>query len=361
MANNAITYGFGQLEDVYERRVADVEPERIDDAVYQSAAAHQRDMDAILNTLCKRVNEREGAFELPTTGELQPGSENGTPLLTQNYSEITQGYPMWRGMDAFGYNREAYAKLTVAEMDKQMLAVQSKDARWIFKRLLASIFTDVSWTFKEKGRTNITVRGLAVTGDGSIYLDDNGDLAAANHYTAQANSIGNSDNPYTANETILLAHPSNTGRIVAYIGSGLVDDTKNLAGFYPFNANDGLVDFGADVDLASSSAADFIGFGNEVLGVVSDTVVVLSRRIPANYVLSTVQGIEEPVAMREEPEASLQGLQVVPVTVDSNFRRWDFYRKAGFAIRNPISMAVRRIGNGSYAIPTGYDARTITG
>lgn len=361
MADNAITYGFGQLEDVYDRRVADIEAERIDTAVIASAEAHTRDMAAILATLVEPTVSRDGAFELPTTGELQPGSENGTPVPTQNYSEITQGYPMWRGMDSFGFNREAYAKITVGEMDKQQMAVNSKDARWVFRRLLAAAYTNVSWTFKEKGRTDLTVRGLAVTGDGAIFLDDNGDLVTANHYTAQAGAISNSADPYAANETILRAHPSNTGVIVAYIPSGLLADTKAMSGFYPFNANNGLVDYGSDVDLAADSIASFIGFGNEVVGVVGETVIVLSRRLPAGYVMSVVQGVEKPMIMRQEPEASLQGLQVVPVTVDSNFRKWDFYRKAGFAIRNPISMAIRQIAAGAYAIPTGYDARTITG
>lgn len=361
MANNAITYGFMQLEDVYERRVADVEPEKIDDAIFQSADYHARDVNAMMDSLVMPTTVRDGAFELPTTGELQPGSENGIPVVTQDYLEIAQGYPMWRGMDAFGFNRESYAKVTVGELDKMFLAVASKDARWMIQRMLAAVFTNSSWTFKEKGRTDLTVRGLAVTADGSIYMNHNGSLTTANHYTGQANSISDTDNPYSANEAILRAHPANTGVIVAYIGSGLVADTKAMNGFYPYNANDGLVDYGSDIDLAANSAGQYIGFGNEVIGVVSETVVVLSRRMPANYVVSIVQGVEKPLVMRQEPEAQLQGLQVIPVTVNSQWRRWDFYRKAGFAVRNPIAMAVRRIGDSSYAIPSGYDASVIKG
>lgn len=361
MADNAITYGFMQLADVYDRRVSDVEPERIDSAVYQSAELYQRDLDAVVGELVVDTTERDGAFELPTTGELQPGSENGTPVPTQNYKEIVQGYPMWRGMDSFGWNREAYAKLQVGDMDKQMLAVQNKDARWNFRRIFASFFTNASWTFKEPKRTDVTVRGLAVTGDGAIYMDQNGDMTPANHYTFQAGAIANDANPYTANETILRAHPSNTGQIIHYIPSGLVDATKALEGWFPYNPNDGLVDYGDGVDLAAARVGQFIGFGNEIVGVVSDGIVVLSRRLPAGYVVSLVQGVDKPLFRRQEPEADLQGLQVVPFTVDSNFRKWDFYRKAGYAVRNPIAMAVRQIENGSYAIPSGYDARVLAG
>jgi len=337
-ADNGITYGFMQLEDVYERRVADVEPERIDTAVFQSAQFYSDGMNAMIDSLVMPTTDRDGAFELPTSGELQPGSENGTPIVTQGYQEITQGYPMWRGMDAFGLNREAFAKITVAEMDKMMMAVQSKDARWMIRRMLASIYTNVSYTFKEKGRTDLTVRGLAVTGDGAIYLNDNGELATADHYTGQAAAIGNTTNPYTANETILRAHPANVGTIIHYIPSGLVATTEALSNFYPLG-ND-LVDFGSDIYLAKSEVQRFRGFGNKIIGVV---------------------GEEKPLVMRQEPETQLQGLQVVPIQVDSNFRKFDFYRKAGFAVRNPIAMAVRKISDASYDIPSGYDARTLAG
>ncbi len=358
---NTAAYGFMGLEDIYNQRVTDVEPEVIDTAVIDSAAAHSRDMNAILDTLVEPTTERESAFALPTGGELQPGSEFGTPVPTRGYREIEQGYPLMRGMDSFGLNREAYAKLRIGEMNKLMLNVQSKDARWMIRRLLAAIFTNVSWTFAEKGRSSVTVRGLAVTGDGSIFLDQNGDLTTANHYTFQASAIDNSNNPYSAQETILRAHPANTGAIVTYIPSGLVATTTALSGFYEYRNPTDFVQYADNLSFAADEVNEFIGFGNEVLGVVSGNIIVLSRRMPAGYVMSVVDAIDKPLVMRQEPEESLQGLQTVPIQRDSNFRTWDFYRKAGFAIRNPIAIAVRQIGAGAYSIPSGYDARTLAG
>lgn len=361
MADNAITYGFHQLEDVYDQRVSDIEPVRIDTAFRESARRYSEDMDAVMDVLVEDTTERDGAFELPTSGELQPGSENGTPVPTQNYLEILQGYPMWRGMDSIGFNREAWAKTTPADLEKKNLAVQSKMARWRFRRAFGAFFTNASWTFAEKGRTNVTVRGLATTSDGAIFIDDNGDPSVAEHYTGQAGAISNSANPYATNSTILGAHPSNMGQIVSYIPSGLVADTEALAGFYPFDPNKGLVEFGDDVDLAVSTIGQFIGFGNEVIGVVGDNVIVLSRRLPANYVVSVVLGDSKPLVRRVEPEVALQGLQVTEFQVDSNFRKIDFYLKEGYAVNNPVAIAVRRIGNGTYAIPTGYDVRVLPG
>lgn len=358
---NIQTWGFIQLEDIYDRRVTEVDAERIDTAVFASAEAHTRDMNAILDTFVERTTARDASFELPTSGELQPGSETGTPRVTQGRQEVQQGFPMFRGMDAFGLDREAYAKLTVREMDILMANVMSKDARWIMRRVFGAIFTNASWTFKEPGRSDLTVRGLAVTGDGSIYMNYNGELTTADHYTGQAAAISNSANPYEANSAILREHPSNTGVLVHYIPSGLMAATAALEGFYPYNPNDGLVTFGGLVDTASDMVGQYLRFGNEVMGVVGDGIVVVSRRLPANYVISMVEGDAAPLVMREEPEAQLQGLQVIPIQRDSNFRTWDFYRKAGFAVRNPIAIAVREISDSSYDIPTNYDLRTLQG
>lgn len=358
---NAQTWGFLQLEDVYDRRVSEVDVERIDAAVFQSAEMFNRDMLAMIDTLAERKSVREGSYDLPTAGEMQPLSEDGTPRPTQSYRTITQGYPYWRSGDSFGTNREAYANLTVREMDKLMVGVLAKSARWNIRRLLAAVFTNVAYTFKEKGRTDLTVRPLATTADGAIYMDFNGDMQTVEHYTGQAGAISNSANPYTANETILRAHPSNTGTIVHYIPSGLVADTQALASFYPYQPNDGLVQFGIGIDTAAPGAGQYVGFGNEVIGVVGEGVIVLSRRLPAGYVVSIADGADKPLIIRQSPIATLQGLQMVTDQVDSNFRKWDFYEQAGFAVQNPISMAVREISDASYDIPTNYDARLLPG
>ncbi len=358
---NAIPYGFAGLTDLFARRVQETDVEVINTAVFQSAEAHTSDFNAIVDVLVEPTTARETKFELPGAGELQPGSEYGTPIPTLGGQSVQQGYPLKRGMDSFGLNRETYAKLTVGEMATKMLNVQSKDARWGFRHLLGAVYTNTSWTFSEPGHTDVTVRGAAVTADGAIYMDENGDLVTANHYTAQASAIDNSNNPYEAQAAILQAHPANIGTLVSYIPPGLTATTQALTGFYEYRGQDDLVDWADNVSLAAADVASFVGFGNRVLGVVSDNIIVESRRLPAGYVLTVVQGVEKPLVMRQEPEATLQGLQVVPMMVDSNFRKWDFYRKAGFAVRNPIALAVRRIGNGTYAIPTGYNAATLPG
>jgi len=58
--------------------------------------------------------------------------------------------------------------------------------------------------------------------------------------------------------------------------------------------------------------------------------------------------------MREEPEAELQGFQQVARRDDHPFYESQWLRIAGFGGYNRVGAVVRRIGNGSYAVPTNY-------
>ena len=60
--------------------------------------------------------------------------------------------------------------------------------------------------------------------------------------------------------------------------------------------------------------------------------------------------------MRQYPSTALQGLFTENHSPDGNLHESRFIRYAGFGARNRIAALVYRIGNGSYAIPTGYTA-----
>jgi hypothetical protein len=58
--------------------------------------------------------------------------------------------------------------------------------------------------------------------------------------------------------------------------------------------------------------------------------------------------------MREEPEAGLQGFKRVAQRNDHPFYEDQYLRIAGFGAYNRIAAVVYRIGNASYAIPSGF-------
>jgi hypothetical protein len=80
------------------------------------------------------------------------------------------------------------------------------------------------------------------------------------------------------------------------------------------------------------------------------------KRLPDSYIVSVATGADPVVGMREHPETELQGLFPEFQNVDGNRQLYKFIRYAGFGVLNRVGACVMRIGNGSYAIPSGYTA-----
>ena len=77
-------------------------------------------------------------------------------------------------------------------------------------------------------------------------------------------------------------------------------------------------------------------------------------RLPDNYIISVHTGGDTPLAMREDPLPELQGFIEVDPRDDRPYYERAWYRQAGFGALNRVGAHVTRIGNASYAIPTGY-------
>ncbi|MBZ0287387.1 MAG: hypothetical protein K8I30_07220, partial [Anaerolineae bacterium] len=342
---NEIAYGFHKLEDIFDEKVTAQEPEVMDEAVMMSAQRYSEDLDAMLTTLTGEIQGYpKKRVQIGIGGELQPLSENGTPIPIRIGARYEQGFPLARGGDSLGWNRESFAAMTVREMNRRTIEVEKRDAAWNIRRLLAALFTNTSWTYADDDDDigNLTIKGLA-SGDTDTYLDLNGAYATDNHYSAQANAISSTDNPFPTLYEELYEHPTNSGPFIALIPQDL---TTSVMALPSFNYNPNLspfVQYGQDVTLASEMVEEYLGFGNRVLGEVDQFIAVEARRMPSSYIVAYAAGNEAPVVGLREPN-ELAGLQSTMVMVDSNFRKWDFYRRRGYAVWDRTGAAVRRIG-----------------
>jgi hypothetical protein len=78
--------------------------------------------------------------------------------------------------------------------------------------------------------------------------------------------------------------------------------------------------------------------------------------LPNNYMIAVTTDGPRPIAMRQETNAQLQGFRLVAERNDHPFYESQWLRIAGFGAWNRVGAAVIRIGNASYAIPTGYSS-----
>jgi hypothetical protein len=363
---NVTAYGFVDLEYLFSQRITSEMIPTIQTAIRASYEEHNRNLNAMMNELATRTTEYKLSFALSSGKKMQPLDEHGNPKPTKPVGKYPIAFPIRGVGDAWGDNRISRVKMTVEEANRFTLEALTADAAWLRDQMLATLFTNVEWTFSDEEHDDLTIVPLA-NGDTITYVRTGGGApATADHYLAQAAAIADATNPYPTIKSTLSAYPGNNGPYVAYIASDLVATTRALATFEP--VRDGAILYGSDQttanaivnqDLAGGNSPA-IGWGDELLGYVDGVWAIEKKTLPSTYIIAVARGaVEPPLAMREYPEEELQGLFPEFHSPDGNHNEYRSLRYAGFGVRNRVAALVYRIGDAAYAIPTGYDARTL--
>lgn len=355
MANN-VAYGFMTLEDVFDRRVATLEVPRIEDAITQTVELHNQVWEGMVDALIEITTTAKESYQVPGSGTLQPLTEEGVPLPTKQFKKYDVSYPIQRGGDAWGTTLEARAKMTVADLNANVLSVMLKDYDWLQRHALAALLDNSSWTYADDNDNigSLTIKPLA-NNDTDTYPVMGGagaTQATDNHYLASADAWNDTNRHHETLFAELDEHPGNAGPYALYVPTGLVNTVKALSDFIETRFTN--VQYGVDTTLAGELPAGLLAFGDKYLGTLGDFYVIRARRLPANYIVGVATGGGKPLAMREHPEPELRGLQPIVHRVNSNFEKVDYYRRAGFGARNRVGAAVMYLGGGAYTIPTGF-------
>lgn len=356
-------YGIWLERDLdLEARAADVDREALLDAQNVTLGQH--------NTTIARVSGIFGDFTTfnqasvktaGTSARHQPLDEFGRPKAIKGRAFYYVGFPLWKAGSAQGYTFWTENQMTVADFADGFSLVLDADVTWVRDVLFGPIFYNgAGFTYADPQQNeNVTVFGLA-NGDSTIYPKVTG-AATDDHYSAQANALGaGADNPMTTIYNEIVEHPSNTGRVVAFINTAQRAAMEALAGFAPVNrmiveqvpvAGSATTQplFAPGLNLPLTSTMEYIG-------IHESTYVVVWQFMPANYMVTVaVDATPKPLAIRQYPQAALQGLinQGEPMS-RFPFRQDNWVRAMGTGGKNRTAAHVHRFGNGTYAAPTGY-------
>lgn len=357
------TYGFVNLQHLFNSRVASVNTEQIYTAIRETTDEYNRVLEGMFRVFVERTVAAMEQIELPGDGTLQPLTDDGNPIPVAPSGSYQTAYPIQGGGTAWGDNRVTRELMTVAEVDRNLAEAMRKDKDWLMRHILAALFDNATWTFADKagpggyrGLGDITVQPLA-NGDAVKYTRRGGASATDNHYLAQAAAIADGANPFPTIRAELIEHPANAGPFVTFVASNLTATATALTEFV--EADDPDIRYGADNDTLSAMRADILGPADEVLGKTKSSNMWLAEwsAIPDNYMVSVALGATpKALKMREFPAPALQGFFPERATVDGNHFVTRMIRYAGFGASNRVAVVVTRIGNASYAIPTGFDA-----
>lgn len=345
------SYGFTQLRDLLNAPVAE-NLQLVTDAIALSVAEHNRQMDSLLALFANRTTQYKGRYAQVGANRLQPLDENGRarPVVPSGYYDIA--LPIRDAGTAWGATFKAKELMTVADADRITAMMINGDAVWVRDQVMGALFASATHTFIDDQFGSLTVQPLA-NGDSVTYLKA-GTLSGATdtHQLAQAAAIADANDPYPTIYDELTEHPENSGDVVALISTSLVATTKALTGFNEI----------ADPNIAYGGMTDrLIGtldarVPGKVIGYHDAGVWIAEwGSVPSGYIIATVTGGERPLGMREYSAASLQGfIQVPDDRNDHPFYERQYVRYAGFGAWNRVGALAYRIGNGTYAVPTGY-------
>lgn len=351
---NQVLYGFQNLTNVLTQRVTAIGVSVIEDAITETLAEHNRQLDAMMALFADPTTDFKRRYRVPNASRLQPVDEVGRarPRRRAGYYDIA--FPLQRGGDAWGNTYEASIKQTVAEAQTRLSELLTADARWMRDHILAAFFTNVSWTYNDEDDDagTLTIKGLA-NGDTDTYLIQEGADAGATdtHYFTQANAIDDSNDPFPTIHDELVEHPENGGEVVAFIPTNLKAAIKGLTGFYPV-ADDNLRYGAAATQLVGNLGQSLPG---TIFGYHDDGVWLAEwKAMVSSYIIAVTTDGDRPLAMRQDTAPELQGFHRVADRNDYPYYEAQFLRKAGFGAQNRVGALVYRIASASYAIPTGY-------
>ena len=349
-----LLYGFYNLKDVLGQPVTDGLIPKINEGITATLREYNRQMAALSGLFVQRLTDHKLRYKSPSVRSLQPLDENGRarPVKVAGYYDIA--FPLQAAGDAWGANFVTTQKLKVADLNDWLALSLTADRKWMADHIVAALTAATSWTFPDEAYGDLTVMPLA-NGDDQPYLIRSGSAASTtdNHLLAQAADISDAANPFPAVHRELTEHPENGGEratVLCLVASDLIDDIEGLAGFKERFDPDITPGSGTDV-LSGQLAAAVPGV---VRGKVNNCWVVEWGSLPSGYLLGTTLEADKPLAQREHPELSLQGFIELPSRSDTPYLERQFQRHAGFGAYNRVGALALRVGNASYATPSGY-------
>lgn len=360
-----IAFGFEDRENLAAVKLADMTISETNELIEESMQQHDQEMRALMETFVDTSEEFNvrpiRRYHQHANDEMQPVDEFGVAAPARETGFYQIGLPLMRSETAIGITYEGRMKRTLEWLNRQVLRVQRSDRNWMRRLLLTALLYDSNWTFSpqdmNEDNPDIPVKALA-NGDAIEYSVRGTDvLQTADHYQAQANSIGDADDPFQGIYDDLTRY-TNAGRdVVCYVATDLVADIRGLSALIP-KPHTRFTDWGNDTSLVNDASMTAIAMGDDVIGEhESGVLIVRWRSLPNGYMLAINTDADAPIGMREDEAQALRGLVSIDAVENSgNLFLNRFRRKAGFGALNRTAAIAYLVGAADYSAPSGYDA-----
>jgi hypothetical protein len=347
----AYLYGMLSEKDLAANRVTEIGVSAVQEAVDQSNAEHNRQINALISLFVERTQNFKVRYQIPTAARLQPLDASGRARPIKPAGNYDVAFPIYSAGAAWGSDYVTGVKMRVGDVALITTMMQDADMRWVRDHILAGLFFKngtSGWTFTDEVHGALTVMGLA-NGDTVTYQVAAGaDTNATDDHLLTTAAVTAATFITIRDE--LREHPENGNDVVALIPTNLRTTVEALTGYYPI----------ADPNLRiGTSITELIGrlgvaVPGEVIGYIDGVWVVEWKSLPNDNIIARAIGGPAPLAMREDEEPELRGFNRVADRNDHPWYERQYLRRAGFGGWNRVGALVIQVTGGAYAIPTGY-------
>lgn len=346
----SIFAGILKIEDL-DIALADVGQTEIENAISAILAKHQQDRDQTYGMIVE--TDTTDATSRTRDGGIDEGQSlgpDGRPLETHVGGYYDTGFPLMRIGWALGWNRETFAHMTVADLDREVSAKVSGNARRHAREMRKALMLKTNYTYADELRGNITVRRLANT-DGTIFQPLN---AEDNHYLGSgylASAISPTNNPFMTLAAEIREHFTGNSRIVAFVAPDQVAIISTALTTFVDTNVEGIV----PSSLTSYAVAPGVSVPGHFLGIdgASGVFVYVWDAIPASYILAGAVDEAPPLRRRVPGPTSLRGFTLLPEESHIPFYKRTWMEIFGYGVANRLGWACMHLNAGStYTDPT---------
>lgn len=348
------TYVIADLEANKAATVAEYGEDNVLEIVQRELEAHNANTASMMNTLAFTTQERLLRYGGGGGGDFEETDENARPRTQKGAVGQTLGMPLRRFQRAVGWNRDYFEVATLAEIQKELITIQTRDVQNIHRGVRAALFNPSNSTFFDEygsPQVDLPVKAL-LNADGSmIPAGPNGEEfngASHTHYLANASLT----EAFVDSVVETVVEHGVTEGVEIYINRTNVGAFSALDAFLP--AVGPLVRAGISADSALITA-EANALDNTPVGVWDGRHVVHTKPwVPAGYIAVVASGQGEearPLAMRIPTQAARQGLHLHG-EIDLYPLRGNYFRRFfGVAAYNRHSAAVGQFTNATYQQP----------
>ena len=293
-------------------------------------------------------------FYLPTeAGEMEPSDEYSRGIMVRRPSPTYYdvAYPI-KSVDArLGWTQLFLAKATGTRVQEDFDAVQQKDKRTMLKDVLRALLYKTNYTWDDDEAGTLTIRRL-LNADGTIPPPVGTKTFDGNHtHYAGTNSAFNA--AFMAVVYEHLREHGHGGNVIVEIARNLVSTVEGMTGFVPasktFDARRNYPAGSTSAPITSTVTSP------RAIGRIENMEIRVHDHFPDNYGFATDLSSPPPLAMREDAEATLNGLRLVQDTPIDNYplRNAFFQRRVGFGTRNRSNgFCFQVVGSSTYTSPS---------